>query len=404
MGRNPLSEPQRSRGRRGERVPNGLKKEQDRVTGKRHPLDDGTSRGWPPTTCRWPSAGQAAQGGLAARAATSSTRRRLPGPGRGGAVVRPVAERQVRDLRPLPDPGGTARRPARPDPAGWQADLENAPAFISPQLRPPRSTAASSTAVPDRPVEDGDRADRRRRELAHEAPHHARRGLPRDLRPRPDPDEAAASLGCSKSRLSYLHKESIELLNDSDRWKNRTARAQGASRPRRSTRCTAIARSTPSGAERGLDRCNNPDVRRSHRNRRSNRHARPETQRRPVGRDHAQVGRHDPDPGLQHPHPVPGPARPGLRRRGPPLRDRRGPSVIVAGRSRRRRPPRRCCHIRVGTDRPGDPDSARARSDSDPEPRSVVSSTAGLPGSGRPLAVGGGPARSSKNWAIGSTT
>ena len=32
--------------------------------------------------------------------------------------------------------------------------------------------------------------------------------------------EAAAALGCSRSRLSYLHRESLEMLNDSFRWKD----------------------------------------------------------------------------------------------------------------------------------------------------------------------------------------
>lgn len=96
---------------------------------------------------------------------------------------------------------------------GWRDDLEHAPNLIS-MTYSAEEQGRVLGAVPDEPVgaelEAIDYVESWLRKLP---PKHAEACRQIYIHDRSQ-SEAAAKVGCSKSRLSYLHKESIELLKD----------------------------------------------------------------------------------------------------------------------------------------------------------------------------------------------
>jgi RNA polymerase sigma factor (sigma-70 family) len=108
--------------------------------------------------------------------------------------------------------------------AGWKEDLENAPQETSLTITSEEHGRVLN-AEPDPPV--GAELE------AIDAVEHWLRKLPKPhaaacrqiyINDRTQA-EAAQIVGCSKSRLSTLHKEAIEMLNDAWRWKNPTGRS-----------------------------------------------------------------------------------------------------------------------------------------------------------------------------------
>lgn len=97
--------------------------------------------------------------------------------------------------------------------AGWRGDLENAPSVSSLTCNA-EERGRILNAEPDRPV--GEEFE------ALEFVENCLRQLPtkhaaccREIYVNGKTQgEAAEAIGCSKSRLSYLHKESLELIND----------------------------------------------------------------------------------------------------------------------------------------------------------------------------------------------
>jgi RNA polymerase sigma factor for flagellar operon FliA len=105
--------------------------------------------------------------------------------------------------------------------AGWRGDLENAPVITS-LTSSIEEHGLILGSEPDRPVEETvdalDTVESWLRKLPKQHAAACRQIYLHDQ----TQAEAAAALGCSKSRLSYLHKESLEMLNDAFRWKNAT--------------------------------------------------------------------------------------------------------------------------------------------------------------------------------------
>jgi RNA polymerase sigma factor (sigma-70 family) len=104
--------------------------------------------------------------------------------------------------------------------AGWSGDMDNAPVLSS--LRGGMEEHGLVLGSdPDRPVEETvDSLDAVEYWLRKLPKHHAAACRQIYLNDRSQA-EAADAMGCSRSRLSYLHRESLEMLNDSYRWKYR---------------------------------------------------------------------------------------------------------------------------------------------------------------------------------------
>jgi RNA polymerase sigma factor (sigma-70 family) len=102
--------------------------------------------------------------------------------------------------------------------AGWQGDIENAPGLSS-FTNNMEEHGLILGSEPDRPVEETiDAIDAVEYWLRKLPKHHA--AACRQIYIHDQSQAGAANaIGCSKSRLSYLHKESIAMLNDSYRWK-----------------------------------------------------------------------------------------------------------------------------------------------------------------------------------------
>ncbi len=97
--------------------------------------------------------------------------------------------------------------------AGWRSDMENAPS-ISSLTYDAEERGLVLGSEPDAPVgeelESIDFVESWLRKLPTKHAEACRQIYIHDR----SQGEAAAQVGCSKSRLSYLHKESIELLKD----------------------------------------------------------------------------------------------------------------------------------------------------------------------------------------------
>jgi RNA polymerase sigma factor (sigma-70 family) len=103
--------------------------------------------------------------------------------------------------------------------AGWRCDLEHAPVLTS-LIEGIEEHGRVLNTEPDRPVEE---------ELdSRDAVEHLLRKLPKQYAAacreiyvnNRTQSQAASMIGCSKSRVSYLLKESRAMLNDSARWKD----------------------------------------------------------------------------------------------------------------------------------------------------------------------------------------
>jgi RNA polymerase sigma factor (sigma-70 family) len=105
--------------------------------------------------------------------------------------------------------------------AGWRGDLEHAPTVTS-LTYDAEDHGRVLGAVPDAPIgtefEAVDYVESWLRKLPAKHAEACRQIYVHDR----TQGEAADHVGCSKSRLSYLHKESLELLKDAWDHKNRT--------------------------------------------------------------------------------------------------------------------------------------------------------------------------------------
>jgi RNA polymerase sigma factor (sigma-70 family) len=102
--------------------------------------------------------------------------------------------------------------------AGWRCDMENAP-VLSSLTGNMEEHGLILGSEPDRPVEETvDSIDAVEYWLRKLPKHHAAACRQIYLHDRTQA-EAANAIGCSRSRLSHLHKESLAMLNDSYRWK-----------------------------------------------------------------------------------------------------------------------------------------------------------------------------------------
>jgi RNA polymerase sigma factor (sigma-70 family) len=97
--------------------------------------------------------------------------------------------------------------------AGWRADLDNAPNLNS-LTRDAEEYGCVIGAEPDRPVGEELESNEFVANCFNKLPaKHAEACRQIYLHGRSQSD-AAAAVGCSKSRLSYLHKEALEMIND----------------------------------------------------------------------------------------------------------------------------------------------------------------------------------------------
>jgi RNA polymerase sigma factor (sigma-70 family) len=104
--------------------------------------------------------------------------------------------------------------------AGWNGDMENAPIMSSLGVGMEEHGLVLG-AEPDRPVEETvDAIDAVEYWLRKLPKHHAAACRQIYIHDR-NQAAAADAMNCSRSRLSYLHRESLEMLNDSYRWKHR---------------------------------------------------------------------------------------------------------------------------------------------------------------------------------------
>ncbi len=110
---------------------------------------------------------------------------------------------------------------------GWRTDLENAPSVTSLSYDAEEHGRVLGTE-PDAPVGQNFEAvefvENRLRKLP---PKHAEACRQIYLHDRTQ-GEAAQYVGCSKSRLSYLHKESLDLLKDA--WEYESRKKDGSNR------------------------------------------------------------------------------------------------------------------------------------------------------------------------------
>src|SRR4051794_21101997 len=98
--------------------------------------------------------------------------------------------------------------------AGWNGDLENAP-IMSSLSGGMEEHGLVLGAEPDRPVEETvDAIDAVEYWLRKLPKHHAAACRQIYIHDR-NQAAAADAMNCSRSRLSYLHRESLEMLNDS---------------------------------------------------------------------------------------------------------------------------------------------------------------------------------------------
>ena len=103
--------------------------------------------------------------------------------------------------------------------AGWRNDMENAPGFVSMGINNAEERGSVLLAESDRPIgEDLDLAEQVESWLRKIPPRHAAACRALYLEQKTQ-GEAAELIGVSKSRVSYLHKEAIEMLNDLWKWK-----------------------------------------------------------------------------------------------------------------------------------------------------------------------------------------
>ncbi len=158
--------------------------------------------------------GPAAHGGLAG-ARRRVHGRRPPGPGRGGAVVRPGAGRQVRDVRPLPDLGALrdVQRALILEGFRRDGDLRDMPGVSSLGFDA-EEHGSVVTAKPVRSAEEAvDGLDWVLGMFRCLHGNHlvvARHLLVDGL----TQGQAAALMGLSKSRISYIYREAKEMFRE----------------------------------------------------------------------------------------------------------------------------------------------------------------------------------------------
>jgi RNA polymerase sigma factor (sigma-70 family) len=98
--------------------------------------------------------------------------------------------------------------------SGWRDDIENAPLLNSLISEIEELGCCVIGSTPDRPVgEDAEMVEAVEAWLRKLPPKHAEACRQIYLHDKTQ-SEAARIIGCSKSRLSYLHKESLERLNE----------------------------------------------------------------------------------------------------------------------------------------------------------------------------------------------
>jgi RNA polymerase sigma factor (sigma-70 family) len=96
---------------------------------------------------------------------------------------------------------------------GWRDDLENAPKFMT-LIATAEEFGEVMLCHPDRPVgEDVELADLLENWLKKLPPRHAAACRELYLNQKTQ-SETAEAIGVSKSRVSYLHREALEILND----------------------------------------------------------------------------------------------------------------------------------------------------------------------------------------------
>ncbi len=106
--------------------------------------------------------------------------------------------------------------------AGWRCDVENAPRIIPLCAETEalgRILGADADPLVGEDLEAVDTVEHWLRKLPKKHAETCRHLYLHDK----NQGEAAALIGCSKSRLSYLHKQALGMLNDIVTWENRAA-------------------------------------------------------------------------------------------------------------------------------------------------------------------------------------
>ena len=115
--------------------------------------------------------------------------------------------------------------------AGWRADLENAPNLNSLTLDAEEYGCVLG-AEPDRPVGEEHESNEFVESCFKKLPAKHAEACRQIYIHGKSQSEAALAVGCSKSRLSYLHKEALEIINDAWEYQARLeARSKNLSKP-----------------------------------------------------------------------------------------------------------------------------------------------------------------------------